>query len=411
MHGHSCSSLDCAFGEWGPASKCDVAQLPCQTSAIATTPNPAAEATCANQYGSAITVSDGVTTGYEAGITLAKQTGVVCFAENVRSKCYGIKEQIEEGRNALVRGSLAASLNDDVTKDIVLAKLYDSVALACFANSGSNDQGTCKVLSLMNGDVSVAGVVTTTFTKYSIAASRIALATFSKTSAVVCFVERNSQGICKSMTFTDLATQMALNSNNFMFASTAPSSVAVTTFSEARGVVCWMDALSLSSVWAKCQVLFTEGSALTAPGGDLQISQGVVSALVLSTIDSTSAVVCFNDQGAAVKCQVVTLDGTTPSLLKAGTRLSLQSTSATTDITVSATDDSNIIVCYNANQAATCTFLRRLGTELYKAVGTVATRAGSARFLTACHTFNLLDSADQACSAIRMELVQRPVVR
>ena len=125
-----------------------------------------------------------------------------------------------------------------------------------------------------------------------------------------------------------------------------------------------------------------ENSALTGPGDVLHISSGTVSALALSTVDVSTAVVCFNVQGQLIECRTITLDTISSSTIKAGNRLSLQSTSATSYISVSASDAAYIIVCYDADDVATCSVLNRSGYNLQKAVGTVVTRAGSAQYLT-----------------------------
>ena len=138
----------------------------------------------------------------------------------------------------------------------------------------------------------------------------------------------------------------------------------VSALDSTTAIVCYED--RDDSYHGTCNVLTRSGTLLSA-GADLDVNAAMTSAPSVAALDSTTAIVCYGDDsiGGHGTCNVLTRSGTT---LSAGADLDVNAATTSTP-SVSALDSTTAIVCYEddgpwANQHGTCNVLTRSGTTL-----------------------------------------------
>ena len=238
-----------------------------------------------------------------------------------------------------------------------VAALNASRAVACW--SSGTTSVSCSLLEVGGAETVVASsaLVGSTLsagsasTAYSSQPYVVSVGALDESTAVVCFVAYDSGSYRLHCTLLSVDGGGGLTVGALVTLDTnAASCPSVAGLDSTRAVVCYRDGRYSSSGFGKCRLVTLSGSTLSANGAIASVNSGSYTNYPsVSAFDSTYAIVCYEDDTYSDQpsCSVLERSGTS---LSVGTEVIAASVSSAL-VSVSTLDSTSAVVCYRRHSS------------------------------------------------------------
>jgi len=316
---------------------------------------------CENVIGNELDVSLAPAQGNIAIAAFDAAGAVICYSKRVvapaETVCYGLTKSGYVTLQ-LAKGATVATLSGP-TANLCLEKLSATAGFACYSDVANGRRGTCKAISLENGEAGVSQALVATFTSTNVEADRVSIAAFSTAHGVVCYsIPAQNKGQCRVLGYSDLTTPLSVADAGLVefSADAAPDAITVTTFRDIKAVVCWMDGPELKVF---CKILVRAGVSLTAPVPAIMVSTNeYASYFSVVALSPTNAVFCRREGGMEVKCSLLMLTDATNKLIANYSVAAQQAASTFISTGKQAPDANTAAMCAQTGTGAKCAVLR-----------------------------------------------------
>lgn len=220
------------------------------------------------------------------------------------------------------------------TSYISITRMSDSQAIVCYSDVGNSNYGTASLLSISGGVISVED----TEVFESATTSYISVTAIDGTHAVVCYRDEGNSnyGTASLLSISESAISVE---DTEVFESADTTYISAVTMDSTHAIVCYNDGGN-STYGTACCLSFAD-SAITA-GSPTVFNSAQTDTISVYTIDSARAIVSYRTGGAAGKTCCLSLSETT---ITAGTAQEFGS-GTVYDISVCALSTSQALVTY-----------------------------------------------------------------
>jgi len=272
---------------------------------------PHAEVNCNGAMGAVADISGAAVRGMVTSIVLHTSGAIVCWDNRVATKCLGVIKR-RYSSSQLIKGVNEVQLTGPVA-EAAMGRLDAINAIACYAPMAADERGSCKSMSLTNGEVTISTAPVATFSSASESVEGMDMTQMSASRALVCYaIQQTRKGMCRLLVYLNQQTALQIPGDGAVtFSDNYPMDPAVVGFSETKAVVCWGD---LNAQKAFCRVIALAGTALSVPteasvivGKKLE-NRAAFAYVSLGNFDAKTGVMCYNAGGAMQYCKFLELD-------------------------------------------------------------------------------------------------------